>query len=232
MMLDKTSTPPPWLPHTHVRFSYSDFGLEQAVGAIKARVQEGGGSITPLTALKRAELSRQETQYLKERGQLRSPAGHETVRQKTSELFGAIARLCGEVNAGGHVAIQVTSDAAEQCHLRNNRVSLTVALVDSYSEPTLIVREYNKRLPLVGERISYLHGEPKTLCESRFLPDMNRARECGWTDRQRTATFLSTDALADNIVGRFVDLAAKGDRGQLNTPIRSTRRVRARFEGF
>jgi hypothetical protein len=42
MMLDKTSTPPPWLPHTHVRFNYTDFGLEQAVGAIKARVQERG----------------------------------------------------------------------------------------------------------------------------------------------------------------------------------------------
>jgi hypothetical protein len=43
IVLDKTSTLPIWLPLTHVRFNYADFGLEQAVGAIKARVQESGG---------------------------------------------------------------------------------------------------------------------------------------------------------------------------------------------
>lgn len=46
--------PPPWLPHTHVIFNYADYGPEQAVGAIKARVQERGGTIEPLSALKRA----------------------------------------------------------------------------------------------------------------------------------------------------------------------------------
>jgi hypothetical protein len=67
MTLDKTSALPAWLPLTHVRFSYADYGLDQAVGAIKARVQEAGGIIATPTAAKRAELSRLETEYVIER---------------------------------------------------------------------------------------------------------------------------------------------------------------------
>jgi hypothetical protein len=36
VMLDNTSAAPKWLPTNWVRFNYADFGLEQAVGAIKA----------------------------------------------------------------------------------------------------------------------------------------------------------------------------------------------------
>jgi hypothetical protein len=60
VVLDKTSPIPVWLPQNHVRFNYLDFGLEQAVGAIKARVQECGRVIEALTALKRAALYEQD----------------------------------------------------------------------------------------------------------------------------------------------------------------------------
>jgi hypothetical protein len=109
MMLDKTSAPPPWLPLTHVRFNYAEYGLEQAVGAIKARVQESGGSIAPPNALKRAELANKETQYLKEREYLRSPHCLEMIRQQALELFSAIKRLCDEINARGAASIEVAS---------------------------------------------------------------------------------------------------------------------------
>ena len=36
VVLDRESALPRWLPQTHVRFNYQDYGLEQAVGAIKA----------------------------------------------------------------------------------------------------------------------------------------------------------------------------------------------------
>ena len=63
VVLDKKSTIPLWLPQTHVRFNYADFGLEQAIGAIKARVQECGGSIEPMTALKRAVIYEEDAKY-------------------------------------------------------------------------------------------------------------------------------------------------------------------------
>lgn len=231
IMLDGTSVPPAWLPHTHVRFNYSVFGFEGAVGAIKARVLETGGSIAPLTAPRRAELAQQETQYLRERARLRSPDSFQIVRQSVSELYAAIEQLCADINASATALIQVTS-SAQQCHMRNNRVSLTVSLSEMHPEPALMVRDFNMRLAVGGEHLYYPDGKPALLRESTFLPDLNRARELGWTERQQTATFLSTDALADNIVGRFVDLSARADRGQLIRPAPAARRIRARFQGF
>jgi hypothetical protein len=208
IMLDNTSVPPNWLPTNYVRFNYADFGLEQAVGAIKARVQESGGTIAPLTALKRAELSRQETQYLKEREKLRSPFGRDIVDSVTLELFTAIKDLCAEIAASGDASIQVASET-HQCHLRN-RVSLVVTL----DESTLVVREFDKKLQMGGETLAYLNGQPQVVRESRFLPDMNRAREYGWSEEGQPSRFLSSAALADTIVSLFIDLAARSERGE------------------
>ncbi len=45
IVLDKNDKLPIWLPNTHVRYNLEDYGTEQAVGAIKARVQEVGGAL-------------------------------------------------------------------------------------------------------------------------------------------------------------------------------------------
>ena len=47
LMADPANKPPIWLPKTHIRFNYGDFSLEQATGAIKARVRERGGVFNP-----------------------------------------------------------------------------------------------------------------------------------------------------------------------------------------
>jgi len=232
MMLDKTSTPPPWLPLTHVRFNYADYGLDQAVGAIKARVQQSGGVLVPPNALRRAELSNKETQYLKEREYLHSPQALDIIRRQTLELFSAITRLCEDMNASGIASIEFASEA-QQCHVRNHRVSLLVTLLEASSGALIVVRDFSKRLPFRGEqRLFYPDGEALKLREKSFLPDIYRAREYGWIDKQQPATFLSTGALADIIVSSFVDLSAKADRGQLNRATPHARRVRARFSGW
>lgn len=209
MMLDKTSVPPKWLPTTHIRFHYADFGLEQALGAIKARVQEAGGTMAPLTAPKRAELSRQETQYLREKEQLRSPFFRDIVGAVTLELFTKIKEFCAEIDGSGTASIQVASDP-HQCHLRN-RVSLVVTL-HAYSESELVVREFDKRLAMRGENLVYLNGQPQVLRETTFLPDMNHAREYGWSEKGQPSKFLSSAALADTIVSLFIELLARAER--------------------
>lgn len=216
IVLDKASALPIWLPLNHVRFNYSDFGLEQAIGAIKARVLENGGIVAPLTALKRAELSRLETEYLREKMELRSAASRQLVEQNLLELFRTIERLCTEINASGNASMQFAADS-RQIHLRNNRVSLLVTLEYSYSPdrpPKLAVREFDKRLAFKGENLFYIDGGPRNVADNKFLPDMNRAREYGWTSVTQPSDFLSSDALADNIVGQFVNLAARAERGE------------------
>ncbi|MFZ1007120.1 MAG: hypothetical protein WAN65_09800 [Candidatus Sulfotelmatobacter sp.] len=213
MMLDKTSEPPKWVPDAYVRFNYADFGLEQAVGAIKARVQERGGTIAPVTAIERAELARLETEYLREKEQYCSPTGRDLLRQKTQELYSTIKRLCDEITTSGISVIEIASDG-RGCHLRNGRVSLAAFLDDSYPKTSLSVSEFDKRLPFGGEFLSHPSGPPTKIFETRFLPELSRAREGGWIEEGERSRFLSSDALADKIVGRFVDLAARADRGE------------------
>ena len=190
MMLDNTSSPPKWLPDAHVRFNYADFGLEQAIGAIKARVQERGGAMVPLTALKRAELSRNESQYLQEKRELCSR--YDIVKQKALELFSAIEGICTDVNAGGDVSIEFQSEPT-QCHLRS-RVSLIVNLRNRMgefgSESQIAVRAFDKGLRMGREQqFVYPDGEPRQLSESTYMPDINHAREFGWTEVRRDVSF-------------------------------------------
>ena len=129
-------------------------------------MQEAGGTVAPLTALKRAELSKRETEYLQENERLRSFEGRDIVARETLCLFSAVKRICAEASAGGSISIQFAEDA-RQCHLRNGRVSLCVALDYSASgRSNLAVRESDKRLAFRGEMSSYMNGQPRQLHET------------------------------------------------------------------
>ena len=106
LVLDRMSAIPVWLPQNHVRFNFEEFGLEQAVGAIKARVQESGGIIEPMTALKRAAIYEEEARYAEDRKSIGSFEGMATVRQKVSEVLIEIQRLTEQINASGNAQIQ------------------------------------------------------------------------------------------------------------------------------
>jgi hypothetical protein len=51
------------LPHTHIRFKLKDYGVDEAVGAVKLRVQEQGGTIEQPDALARAKRVQQEAEF-------------------------------------------------------------------------------------------------------------------------------------------------------------------------
>ncbi|HEY4359719.1 MAG TPA: hypothetical protein VGN17_02065 [Bryobacteraceae bacterium] len=227
VMLDGSAAPP-WLPLTNVRYNYADFGFEGAAGAVKARVVDCGGSIEPLTALKRAELAKRETQYLGERQRLRSNEGAECVREESRALFKAIENICAQLNAAGSLQVEFQCDS-NQCHLRNKQVSLLVNLAQPIEGASLTVRQYDRRLAVLGERLFYPNGEPRRVREVVFLPDMNRAGQMGWSEKRVNAPILFTDALADFVVNEFVDLAARADRGQLTRTTPPRRAIRHRF---
>jgi hypothetical protein len=218
MMLDN-STPPRWLPHTHVRFNYANFGLQEAVGAIKARVLDFGGTITPLTPLNRIEHYEKERQYRQERHEFRSRVASAILMRKTSELFRVIEMWCAEINNRENLLIEFRSEPT-QCHLRAT-VSLLVDLsyrsgeASTVSDRELIVREYSNKLPFRGESFRYPDGKPRQLSEGKFLPEMSRAREYGWTKDEagERSVFLSSETLASQIAIQFIDLVEKATRG-------------------
>jgi hypothetical protein len=209
LMLDNTSVPPVWLPNTHVRFNYAEFGLEQAIGAIKARVKERGGAITPLTPLRRAELYQLEQEFLEDRRDFRSRNNHSVIGHQTSLLFDRIKTLCSEINSANDMGLQFFAEnTGVSCHIRNYRVSVTVNLQWSNFDCELVVREFDRRLavPALGEQPIYAGGQPREKRARRFTPELSRAREYGWIEEGQSASFITGDALADQILIDFVNL--------------------------
>jgi hypothetical protein len=111
IVLDKTSAIPIWVPQNHVRFNYESFGLEQAVGAIKARVQECGGVIEPMTAIRRAALYEAEACYAEDRKQISSFEGMRIVQGKVLEVISEIKRLCDQITEAGNAQITGVSSS-------------------------------------------------------------------------------------------------------------------------
>jgi len=96
--LDKSGALPKWLPEYHVRYNWEDFGLDQVVGAIKARVLDSGGLPTPLTPVKRAELLQADELYRGEKARMNSPEGVAGILESLKDLFKGIEKQCDDVN--------------------------------------------------------------------------------------------------------------------------------------
>ncbi len=222
IMLDN-SAPPVWLPQTHVRFNFSDFGLEQAVGAIKARVQERGGAVSPLTAVKSAALYDQEDLYIQDKRRLNSYEGVQIIKQNLIEIFAELERLCNEIQQTKNRGIRAGSNQGH-CVITNGRISLLGGwqwgkYANSTEGAAFKIREYNGQLALPNERMMFrFDPDPTVLNETSFLPELSRAREYGWIEEGQPSEFLSSAALADRCVRQFFDLATRDSRGEIEHP--------------
>ncbi len=92
LVVEPTHDFPIWVPNNHVRFNYADYGLEQATGAIKSRVQERGGEYQPLTPLRKAELLRAEQEYQWDRSSMSSQEGIRAIRSEAENLMREIEK--------------------------------------------------------------------------------------------------------------------------------------------
>jgi len=227
MSLDDDAPLPAWLPNTHVRFSYAHFGLEQAVGAIKARVQECGGVIAPVTALSRARAVEAESSRLKRKEELFASQQwiRDTVRPAVAELFDEMARIIAQISTElgmivRHGASTNPDSAMDVFGLTNGRVSINVAWVQPYTNimGKLELKEFHNEIILPGENKLYLAGHPPSEQGKRiFEPDLSIDENLCWVDKGGPGEQLSTTVLADRAVQLFLDLCQRANRGEIDT---------------
>jgi hypothetical protein len=213
---------PAWLPSTHVRFNYADYGLEQVVGAIKARVQENGGRHLPPTATGKAELFKADELFRQDKLRMNSDEGRRAIFGSVGELFRQIEKHCADISARGSLKIRSGSQLREgeqfqTCRIVGEHVGLDVVWRQPYSNlldgSALIIREFCGRLMLPGEAGMYL-DKPRLLGETVYSPDLSLAREYGWAQGKGGA-FFSSPALAEKCVIRLVELAGAYARGEI-----------------
>jgi hypothetical protein len=217
VVLDKAAKMPPWLPHTHIWLSYPEYGLEQAIGAIKARVQEQGGSFKPPTASSRAQLVRREQEYLNDKQHLFGDQRWimETVHKARSAIFAEIERLVRQITAETGMRVDVGANDT-QCVLTNQRVSLTVGWHQRYTNvlesDAIVAAGYYGAIPLPGAPAVWYIDRPEPRKRLTFGPELTIARDLCWVDKAKPAEHLSGEQVADRCVQLFFDLVGQANR--------------------
>ena len=218
MTLDSSSQPPLWLPQTKVRFNFAAFGIDQAVGAIKARVLENHGKLTMTTALQRAESLRAETRFRFDRNMMLSSI--EGNLAETSKLFTCVTNRIPDIQEV--LGFQIWNETERRClHITNKQVSLQVTADSENFDTSLEVKEFDRRLPLKGEgSLMFANGGPQLVKSTSFKLDIDLARNYAWKQANHMSKVLSTEYLADWILTQFVDLVGKSSRGELKRKLK------------
>lgn len=222
--LDDTSVIPKWLPPTHVRLNFSKFGLEQAVGAIKNTVERCGGTVSPMTASRRAAIYAEDVKYNKDRKELLDAfEGMENVKREVTVIFAEIERLCEEIKKNNGISIGVSTRESPVllCVLTDNRISLALswyqAISNSAKDAMLRLGKFNANINnqwIVG-------AKPSMIGETRLLPELSRARAYCWVDESKKTVHLSATEVANKCVMKFLDLAKRADQGEITNPLAS-----------
>ncbi len=226
VQLDKTSALPGWLPPTHVRFSFDDYGLTQLVGAIKLRVQEQGGVIKRVDAIGKAEAVRRQADYLADRDRLmRDRTWIGELQKSIGETMEQIGRLASEINASHRFDIAFGAGYHGVSVLRSGYVSMAIGWqqpIMNYvgdSDPHechLWVAEYAGVLSLQGENRLYIE-QPKKLMQHKFKVDVAQDRGLMWRVSGKNEDIQPAE-LADYIMRLFLDLVGRANQGKVALP--------------
>lgn len=219
VVLDQSSVPPTWLPRTHIRLNFQTYGLEQTVGAIKARVQEQGGQYLPLTPLKRAQMLKAEQDFRRAKERMHTQEGIEAILNSVYQLFTEIKRQCDELNSQVLIQIRCGIEFQERsqlqsCGITDGQVSLSVnwnqLYTNSLDHSGLVVREFEGGFTPPGAYV--VVNPPREVRKTTYSPDLSLAREYGWK-KDGGNEFLSSTALAELCVIQLMDLADRHAAG-------------------
>jgi hypothetical protein len=222
VQLDKTSKLPVWLPHTHVRFVLEDYGIDQLIGAIKARVHEHGGTIEKPDAIGRAKRIQREAEYLREKRRLLQDRTwiEQTVQRSVAE---ATRRAVELVTAGGNV-MQPPPVVGTQnlfCVMTDGRVSVAAGWKQAIfnhvgQEAYVFIREFRGAVSVPGTGRMYVFS-PELLKERKLTVELTATHELAWLENGKKE-LLSTEELAHTIAMAFFDMVGKVNRGEIEMP--------------
>jgi hypothetical protein len=224
VQLEKGSKLPSWLPETHVRCVFEDYGIEQLAGAIKLRVQELGGVIKKETAIDHARRVALQSEYYSDRTNLlRDHRWIQSVHASIQNELTALQLSVDEVNLKHSLGIQIAI-RDRTCVMRYKYVSLLVIwqqpifnrIDDEHGECNLLLREYTGLTFLQGEGYMPV-ATPSLLREHKLRPDVTQARELMWIDRS-SAKGIGIDGIANHIMMIFLDFISRVDRDEVPKP--------------
>jgi hypothetical protein len=212
IMLDNASTAPKWLPERKIRLSFQDYGHEQAVGAIKARIQEVGGIVRRDDAIQRARRVEKILAARSQRESMLMRDGLPAARAEARIVFDEMARLVEQIARDSPALGLKFGQEAIRFVITTGRASANILLpfAATPNSARLILRTWRGRLQLPGEgRLARLR-EPEEQDVHSFLIDFKP--QCGWCWRSTIdpSPYFTSTELADFCVSTFLDFAVQG----------------------
>jgi hypothetical protein len=217
VMLDRSNKRPGWLAPSHVWFDLESYGPVQAIGAIKARVQEQGGTIERPNALSRARIVQREAEFAADRERLfRDRDFVDSASRCVEQIMKRIVEIGESVKADTRIRFDARAHR-QQCVLRERRVSMNVQWQQSVSDVLgyMEVAEVRGRLELPGESRG-MFERPRLLREHHFTPELSLSRELRWMEGSNRADLLTDEDVANRVVVSFVDLIDRANKGQVS----------------
>jgi hypothetical protein len=221
--LDKKSRLPVWFPHAHVRFVLDDYGIDELIGAIKARVQEHGGTIEKSNAISRAKRLQREAQFLAEKARLFKDRAliEQTV---LASVRYAVQRAVEYVQEGAENMEPAVRAVAEgrHCVMTDGRVSMAAGwkqdiFNDAGRDEYVFIREFRGPLAIPRDGRMYVFPPEVLLKERQFMVEVTATGDLAWKQSGKNE-LISTDDLAHRIAMTFFDLLAKANRGEIEMP--------------
>ncbi|MBW1998581.1 MAG: toll/interleukin-1 receptor domain-containing protein [Deltaproteobacteria bacterium] len=223
VMMDNKSKAPPWLPETRIRLSLEDYGIEQAIGAIKTRAQGLGSQYRKEDAVHRAKRLEREIREREKRNRLlASIEGVGAAKKEAKAIYSEITRLVNDINESSpRLKIMVGSND-ESIGLTNGRVSLTAFFRPPYRNSLnyaqLVIQEMNGQVRLPQERDRFPFAEPKELNRFMFEPDVKPDGTWGWRLKSDPKRFFTSGEVADYCLKLFLNLINRADKGEIKPP--------------
>jgi hypothetical protein len=209
--------PPPWIPDKLIRFNLKDFGIEQAVGAIKARALEQGGELHRPTPAFLAEQAQKRAQFASKRADLlRSEAGVRQAEEEAERLISLIRDRSEEACAAAPALEIAFGSGKLSAVMRVPSVSVSCAyrnrILNVLDDARLVVSEFRGIVILPGESAYYL-VQPNELVATEFSPEFTE--EHGWCWREANGRIHTSDEIATYFVEKFFSLLDRQSAGEL-----------------
>lgn len=223
VMLDSTSPVPKWVPDTRIRFDLERYGIDQAVGAIKFRVEQMGGEIAKASPVAQAKRVKEELNLKQDQERLFHDQRwiQETVRPAIEALMTQIGEHAREIEKETGLCFEHGYEPYRggfRCVLRYGRVTIQIVWNQQYTNvienAKLQVEEYNARLHLQKERMMMLRDPPRMNSRS-YSPTLNLSRELRWINDQKPGSLLSADDVVQEIIEQALRLADRLNKGKV-----------------
>ena len=226
VVLDRTKPLPKWLPEGRIRFNFEDYGMEQAVGAVKLRTQELGGVLEKPSPVAIAKKLKEDAELRADQEKLFRDTtwAQGTARPVFENLMQLLMTEVEKIKAGSSLALESGYEqhmAGFRAVIRYGSVTLEVWWkqyhLNVIDDVPLACAAYNTRLYLQRDRKMMLR-EPQSIGGRKYYAVLNYARELRWIDKQKPKQLMSNEEVVDKVVEQLLALVDRADRGQIPRP--------------